>query len=181
MPKSRTMRTISKQYQFPWLKARNQHNAKVLVKSLTTTVIVRQIQEPQCLPFNLFFFWRFVNNQFWNGQYRTTFWSCLNGFTKFFDVSSQNERTVSTKRWLLTSSFHVNSSLVPPPSLFFLLPTPWLLGLNVFWLQWQGSHYAFHDTGEEINYCPTVIYLHWFQIVVFLWDKIQDMHFLSKR
>lgn len=35
MPKSRTMRTISKQYRFPWLKARNQHNAKVLVKSLT--------------------------------------------------------------------------------------------------------------------------------------------------
>lgn len=30
------MRTISKQYQFPWLKARAQHNAKVLVKSLTT-------------------------------------------------------------------------------------------------------------------------------------------------
>lgn len=37
MPKSRTTRTISKQYQFPWLKARNQHNAKVLIKSLTTS------------------------------------------------------------------------------------------------------------------------------------------------
>lgn len=34
MPKSRTMLTISKQYQFLWLTARNQHNAKVLVKSL---------------------------------------------------------------------------------------------------------------------------------------------------
>lgn len=28
------MLTISKQYQFLWLTARNQHNAKVLVKSL---------------------------------------------------------------------------------------------------------------------------------------------------
>lgn len=35
------------------------------------------------------------------------------------------------------------------PSLFFLLPTPWLLDLNVFWLHWQGSYYAFHDTEQE--------------------------------
>lgn len=38
MPKSKTMCTISKQYQFSWLKATtmNHHNAKVLLKNLTT-------------------------------------------------------------------------------------------------------------------------------------------------
>lgn len=35
MPKSRTMCTISKQYQFHWLKARRQYNSKVPIKSLT--------------------------------------------------------------------------------------------------------------------------------------------------
>lgn len=145
-------------------------------------MIAPQIQEPQCLPFNLFFFWRFVKNYFWNAQYKNTLWGSLDAFTKFFDFASQNETKISTERWLLSSSCEQQFSPTTwalsfvPPSFFSLLLTPWLLDLNVFWLHWQGSHYTFHDTEEERQNIAQQWFIYIGSKVLFFCKIISKMH-----
>lgn len=91
-----------------------------------------------------------------NGQHKTTFWGSLDAFTKVlfqchfpkwnnyfhwkmtfeFFISHKQHFSPTTKTMLFSTYL---------PSFFSLLPTPWLLDLNVFWLHWQGSYYTFHE------------------------------------
>lgn len=138
----------------PVFLAKGHHNAKVLVKNLTTNsdnLLDSGASESPiqpCLLLKICLEWA-TQNHF------LRFPGCIHKGFIFFNVISQNETTISTERWLLSSSSHINSTLVPQPKqcyfphlclpFFPLLPTPWLLDLHVFWLHWQGSYYTFHE------------------------------------